>query len=254
MGSVLSEIWPELVGAAIVGFIGWLNHVWIKSALYRLRGRIQRGFAATRNWFKDLRWTRQSTVDSEITEALSTAKTEWESATAEMKSAAEREIEQARSAEAAARESGAKAVEEARAEGRAAVDRVRRDLAPKEPDEDDKRVEQELRQHEADLKAQWVISTYRSKEFTYILFNYNARTARYVRIVPPSAGFQVFDGPPWPQLEHHDSPEFTGRVTDATAWRSYRRHLTVQWIDDHGDEQSASIQVDREPVDLWSPF
>jgi len=195
----------------------------------------------------DTRWTRWSTIDREIEVAVAQAEAKMQRLVDDARSESEAAL-------ASAVSDGEASVAKALAEGEAAVEQVRRELTPKKvprDDPDEARVRLELKQHSADQKKQWLISTNRSAEKAYFLTNYAARAAKNVRIGSAREGFEILEGPPWEVIEEDSTVSFSGRITDPM-WSQYGRRLVVRWTDDHADEQGVSIQVDRDAVDDWS--
>ncbi|MEV7694006.1 hypothetical protein AB0N73_11835 [Microbacterium sp. NPDC089189] len=161
-------------------------------------------------WVRDLRLTRKSTVVKEIEAAVETAEA----------SMREKVDAHARAPTGRARQAGM-------ADDEAALARDERRRA-------------------GEMKDQWTIHTNRAQEQRYILRNTNARSARRVRLDPPLPGsFEVIAGPVWDLIENGEHVAFQGRIADSSLFEALGRGLDVLWTDDHGDEQSARIVIDR---------
>lgn len=205
-----------LLGAAVLGLIGWIFRTWIKHRLQQ--------FGA---WLQDLRLTRRSTIDAEIASAVAGTEREWESRVAE-----------------------------ARAEGAEALEQLREELTPSAPAIVTPEEAAEIRdrnRHQRSLQDLWVISTNRSRRHAYVLRNYAARDTTNVTLRSPFLNaFEFFNAPAWDEINEGDAVGFTGRIADPDSFEVSDRALQVSWTDDHGDEQTRRVQVDRDDSRPWS--
>jgi hypothetical protein len=199
-----------LLGAAVLGLIGWIFRTWIKHRLQQLG-----------EWLRDLRLTRRSVVDAEIASAVAGTEGEWEARVAEV-----------------------------RAEGGEALEQLREELTPSAPAIVTPEEAAEIRDHyrrQRSLEDQWVISTNRSRRHAYVLRNYAARETTNVTLRSPFHGaFEFFDPPEWDQMNEGDAVSFTGRIANPDSFEVSGRGLQVSWTDDHGDEQTRRVQIDRD--------
>ncbi|WP_433584585.1 hypothetical protein [Microbacterium hydrocarbonoxydans] len=218
---VLDFLWNHGIGqailwAAISGIVGFIFRTWIKARLIQLR-----------DWIRDLRWTRRSTIDAEIASAVEATASAWRS-----------RLERAGEAH------------------KAAMDELREELTPSpEPapaviSEEDMAELRDRAGHEAGVRDRWIIATYRSQEQGYALTNYAARMARDVELSSPvSSAFQFLGPPPpWDQIEQGETVYFRGRIANASYFAAFDRELKVTWTDDHGDQQVSTVQVDHDPL------
>jgi len=199
-----------LLGAAILGVIGWVFRTWIKS-------RIQQFVL----WLRDLRLTRRSMIDKEIASAVAASEAEWESRVADV-----------------------------RVEGAQALERLRERLTPSTPavvTPEEAAAMRDERRHRRSVEDQWVISTNRSRRHGYILRNYAAREATGVSLTAAFRdSFEFIDPPEWHQVSEGHAVGFKGRISNPDTFQLMNRELQVSWTDDHGDQQTKRVQVDRD--------
>jgi len=198
------------LGQTITGTVVVAVLIWILRPLRRWFQHLGHG---AMNLVKDLRLTRQSTIERTIQEAVDSA------------------------------------VNEVRTELAPAAEPW---SIPPEKTEEEMQTLRDEANHRANLRDLWSLSTNRSRQHGYVLHNHAARTAQHVRL-DGAYGFEFLGAAEWDRIKQGESVSFAGRIVDAQRWNALSRQMDVHWIDDHGDAQLKRIQVDRSisSTDYW---